>query len=125
MGVHNLLQRRSKAALKGQILRAQGWPRFLRPTLGRDSMMRSTLKGLRPYSILAGLTGDGIRYPGLSGIMRRSTLGFEKMPFQGINGWHINKVSGQVFPNFLRVSTTIHNNLSIRGFLWVSTIIFV
>ena len=62
----------------------QGRPRFLRPTLGRDAVMRSTLlNGLRPHSTLSEeLIWNGIRYPGLSGTMRRPTLSFEKMPFQ-------------------------------------------
>jgi hypothetical protein len=34
--------------------RAQGWPRFLRPTLGKGAIMQSTLKGLCPYETLSG-----------------------------------------------------------------------
>jgi hypothetical protein len=40
-----------QTALKGLHHRAQGWPRFLRPTLGKGAIMQSTLKGLRPNPI--------------------------------------------------------------------------
>jgi len=33
---------------------AQGWPRFLRPTLGTDAIVPPTLKGLRPDATLSG-----------------------------------------------------------------------
>lgn len=33
-------------ALKGQSIKAQGWPRWSRPTLGEEAAAQSTLKGL-------------------------------------------------------------------------------
>jgi hypothetical protein len=50
--IYNSIAAHKNAAATRLRRKAQGWPRFLRPTLGRDAMMRSTLKGLRPYSIL-------------------------------------------------------------------------
>ena len=43
-------------APKGHRHKAQGWPRFLRPTLGIGSISISTLKGLSQGATLAGLT---------------------------------------------------------------------
>ena len=34
--------------------KAQGWPRFLRPTLGKDAIVLSTLKGLHQDTTLSG-----------------------------------------------------------------------
>jgi hypothetical protein len=43
-----------RSAPKGRQSKAQGWPRFLRPTLGKDAIVLSTLKGLSPDATLSG-----------------------------------------------------------------------
>ena len=57
----NHIVQRSNTALKGQIIKAQGWPQKARPTRGRDSMMQSTLKRVasifNPFRVDIGWNG--------------------------------------------------------------------
>jgi hypothetical protein len=67
---------------KGKHREAQGWPRFLRPTLGRGADVQSTLKGLCGDATHSGLdlhesTTQGWRHKA------PPTLGSEMLPFQG------------------------------------------
>ena len=67
---------------KGKHHKAQGWPRFLRPTLGRGAGVQSTLKGLCEDATPSGLdlyesTTQGWRHKS------PPTLGYEMPHFQG------------------------------------------
>jgi hypothetical protein len=72
----------SRTSPKGKHHEAQGWPRFLRPTLGRGAGLQSTLKGLCKDATPSGLdlhesTTQGRRHKS------PPTLGSEMLPFQG------------------------------------------
>ena len=69
-------------ALKGQQLKAQGWPRFLRPTLGKGFKLMSTLKGLCLEATLSGLMNHVIDPQGRPQ-KARPTLGSEPKPPSG------------------------------------------
>ena len=67
---------------KGKHHEAQGWPRFLRPTLGRGAGLQSTLKGLCEDATPSGLD---LYESNTQGWRHKSppTLGSEMLPFQG------------------------------------------
>jgi hypothetical protein len=67
---------------KGKHHEAQGWPRFVRPTLGRNEGVRSTLKGLREDVTPSGLDLNESTTQGWPH-KARPALGSEMLPFQG------------------------------------------
>ena len=67
---------------KGKHHEAQGWPRFVRPTLGRYEGVQSTLKGLREDATPSGLDLNESTTQGWPH-KARPTLGSEMLLFQG------------------------------------------
>src|SRR4030042_4919677 len=68
-----------KSPRRGLRLKAQGWPRFLRPTLGKGFKLMSTLKGLCLDATPTGLTDDATCPQGWPQ-KTRPTLGFVTQP---------------------------------------------
>ena len=90
-------------ALKGQHHGAQGWPRFLRPTLGKGFKLMSTLKGLCLDAIPTGLTDDAT-YPQGRPQKTRSTLGFVTQPRCGC----LPGASDCIFPRRFKCINSSH-----------------